>query len=295
LFEGFRETRVRTSGAEIHLRLGGKGPPLLLLHGFPQTHVMWHRLAPVLAQRFTVVCPDLRGYGASSKPAGGSDHAAYSKRAMAQDMAEVMAALGFPRFQVVGHDRGARVTHRLCLDHREAVERACVIDIAPTLTMYEGTDQAFATGYYHWFFLIQPAPLPERLIGNDSDWWVERTLGSWGGGHFDPAAVEAYKAAFRDPATLHATCEDYRAAAGIDLVHDRTDADKRIACPLLVLWGTKGLVGRTYDVLAAWRAKATDVQGHAIEGGHFLPEENPGATLAALEGFLSPPPRRGGG
>ena len=287
MFDGFRETRIKTSGAEIHLRVGGKGPPLLLLHGFPQTHLMWHRVAPVLAERFTVVCPDLRGYGASAKPEGGADHAAYAKRAMAQDMVEVMAALGFERFQLVGHDRGARVTHRLCLDHPAAVERACVIDIAPTLTMYEGTDQAFATGYYHWFFLIQPAPLPERLIGPNSDWYVERTLGSWGGGSFEPAAVEAYKAALRDPATLHAACEDYRAAAGIDLAHDRADADRRVSCPLLVLWGSRGLVGRTYDVLATWRAKANDVRGQALEGGHFLPEENPAATLAALQGFLA--------
>ncbi len=286
MFEGFREGRATTSGAEIFYRAGGAGPPLLLLHGFPQTHLMWHRVAPALARRFTVVCPDLRGYGASAKPEGGADHAGYAKRAMAQDMAELMAGLGFARFQVVGHDRGARVTHRLCLDHPAAVQRAAIIDIAPTLTMYEETDRAFATAYYHWFFLIQPAPLPERLIGADSDWWVERTLGSWGGGGFDPAAVRAYQAAFRDPACLHAMCEDYRAAASIDLEHDRADAEKRIACPLLVLWGSRGVVARTYDVLATWRAKALDVRGHAIEGGHFLPEENPEATLAALEPFL---------
>jgi haloacetate dehalogenase len=253
MFEGFREERIDTGGATIHLRVGGKGPPLLLLHGFPQTHMMWHRIAPELARRYTVVCPDLRGYGASSKPPEGADHAAYAKRAMALDQVETMARLGFERFQVVGHDRGARVTHRLCLDHPQRVERACVIDIAPTLTMYERTDRAFATAYYHWFFLIQPAPLPERLIGAESDWYIERTLGSWGGGYFDPAAVAAYKSAFRDPATLHAACEDYRAAATIDLEHDRADSDKRISCLLLVLWGAKGVVARTYDVLAPWR------------------------------------------
>jgi len=287
VFEGFREERIATSGAEIALRVGGKGPPLLLLHGFPQTHLMWHRTAPALAERYTVVCPDLRGYGASSKPPGGEDHGGYAKRAMALDQVEVMAALGFRRFQVVGHDRGARVTHRLCLDHAEAVERAVVIDIAPTLTMYDRTDRAFATAYYHWFFLIQPAPLPERLIGADSDWYVERTLGSWGGGYFDPAAVAAYQAAFRDPATLHAACEDYRAAASIDLEHDRADAGKGIACPLLVLWGGRGVVARTYDVLATWREKASDVRGQPIDGGHFLPEERPAETLAALRGFLA--------
>jgi len=286
MFAGFREERIATAAAEIACRIGGKGPPLLLLHGFPQTHVMWHRVAPELADRYSVVCPDLRGYGASSKPESGADHAAYSKRAMAQDQVELMRALGFSRFQVVGHDRGGRVAHRLCLDHPAAVERACVIDIAPTLTMYEATNQAFATAYYHWFFLIQPAPLPERLIGKDVDWFVERTLGSWGGGYFDPAAVAAYKAAFRDPATLHAACEDYRAAASLDLAHDRADAERRIACPLLVLWGAKGVVARSYDVLQAWRAKALQVGGRALPGGHFLPEECPAETLAELRAFL---------
>jgi len=287
MLDGFRQERIVTGGAEIALSIGGKGPPLLLLHGFPQTHLMWHRVAPALAERYTVVCPDLRGYGASSKPPAGDDHAGYAKRAMAQDQVETMAALGFARFQVVGHDRGGRVTHRLCLDHPDAIERACVIDIAPTLTMYQRTDQAFATAYYHWFFLIQPAPLPERLIGANSDWYVERTLGSWGSATFDPRAVAAYQAAFRDPATLHAACEDYRAAASIDLAHDRADAGKRVACPLLVLWGSKGVVARTYDVLATWREKALDVRGHAIEGGHFLPEERPAETLNALREFLT--------
>lgn len=287
MLDGFREERIDTSGATIAVSIGGKGPPLLLLHGFPQTRVMWHRIAPALAERYTVVCPDLRGYGASSKPPGGIDHGGYAKRAMALDQVETMRRLGFERFQVVGHDRGGRVTHRLCLDWPDAVERACVIDIAPTLTMYERTDKAFATAYYHWFFLIQPEPLPERLIGADSDWYVERMLGSWGGGYFDPRAVAAYQAAFRDPATLHAGCEDYRAAASIDLDHDRADAQKRIACPLLVLWGSRGVVARSYDVLATWREKAGDVRGHAIEGGHFLPEEKPDETLAALRGFLA--------
>ncbi|MGF1609299.1 MAG: alpha/beta fold hydrolase [Kiloniellales bacterium] len=292
MFDGFTEHRIATSGAEIFLRLGGprrpSGPPLLLLHGYPQTHVMWHRIAPRLAGRFTVVAADLRGYGASSKPDGGERHQAYSKRAMAQDMAEVMSALGFERFAVAGYDRGARVTHRLVLDHAGRVEKAAVLDIAPTLAMYQCTDMAFATAYYHWFFLIQPYDLPERLIGADPDYYLERKIGAWSRSEaaFDPAALAAYKAAFRDPATIHASCEDYRAAAGIDLEHDRADLERRVACPLLVLWGGRGVVGRSYNVLGLWRERAVDVRGQALDCGHFLAEERPDETLAALLEFF---------
>ena len=288
MFEGFEETRIVTAGAEIFLRRGGSGPPLLLLHGYPQTHVIWHKIAPRLAERFTVVASDLRGYGASSKPPGGEKHENYAKRAMAQDQVEVMAKLGFKSFAVVGHDRGARVTHRMALDHPERVTRAAVLDIAPTLSMYEQTDRAFATGYYHWFFLIQPYDLPEKLIGADPDYYIDRKFGAWSGNaaHFEPAAVEAYKSAFRDPETIHASCEDYRAAAGIDLEHDRADLDRKISCPFLALWGAKGLVGRTYDVIAEWQARAEDVRGQALDCGHYLPEEAPEATLDALLDFL---------
>jgi haloacetate dehalogenase len=284
MFERFETRDVETGGARIHLRIGGSGPPVLLLHGYPQTHVMWHKVAPVLAQRCTVVAADLRGYGDSAKPDPGD----YSKRAMARDQVEAMAALGFDRFAVVGHDRGARVTHRMCLDHPERVSRAAVLDICPTATMYAATDNAFATAYYHWFFLIQPFDFPERLIGAAPDYYVERTLGALSRTHdvFTDAAVAEYKRCFRDAATIHATCEDYRAAAGIDLEHDAADADERIACPLLVLWGSQGVVGRMFDPLAAWRKKAVDVRGHAIECGHFIPEERPEETLAALRLFL---------
>ena len=288
MLEGFEQLRIKTGGAEINLRRGGEGPPLLLLHGYPQTHVMWHKIAPRLAERFTVVLPDLRGYGDSAKPPGGEGHAAYSKRAMARDQAEVMDALGFEKFAVVGHDRGARVTHRLCLDHPERVTKAAVLDIAPTLTMYEGADMAFATAYYHWFFLIQPYDLPERLIGGDPDFYLEKKIGAWSriAGCFDPEAVAEYKRCFRDPDTIHATCEDYRAAAGIDLEHDRADPDRGIACPLLVLWGAKGAIERSYDVLAVWRERAAEVSGRALPCGHFLPEEAPEETLAELLAFL---------
>ena len=288
MFEGFEIRRIETSGAEINLRLGGAGPPLLLLHGYPQTHVMWHQIAPALAERFTVVAADLRGYGDSSKPESDAQHAPYSKRAMAQDQAEVMSALGFERFAVVGHDRGARVTHRLALDHAERVTRAAVLDICPTLDMYERTDMAFAAAYYHWFFLIQPFDLPERLIGADPDYYMDRKIGAWGSEPrlFNPEALAAYKAAFRDPTTIHASCADYRAAASIDLEHDRADLGRKLACPLLVLWGAEGVVARTYDVLALWRMRAEDVRGEALPCGHFLAEEQPEQTLKALLDFL---------
>ena len=288
VLDGFDRTRIATSGAEINVRKAGAGPPLLLLHGYPQTHVMWHKIAPRLAERFTVVLTDLRGYGDSAKPPGGGDHAAYSKRAMAQDQVEVMAALGFERFAVVGHDRGARVTHRMALDHPERVSKAAVLDIAPTLHMYEHADIAFATAYYHWFFLIQPFDLPERLIGGDPDFYVDRKIGKWSKteGCFSAEALAEYKRCFRDPATIHATCEDYRAAAGIDLEHDRADLARKIACPLLVLWGAGGVIERTYDTLAVWRARAEDASGWALPCGHFLPEEAPEEPLAELVAFL---------
>ncbi len=293
MFEGFEIRRIETSRAEINLRLGGSGPPLLLLHGYPQTHVMWHRVAPYLAERFTVAAADLRGYGDSAKPASDPAHATYSKRAMARDQVEVMSSLGFERFAVVGHDRGARVTHRMALDHPDRVERAVVLDICPTLAMYERTDMAFASGYYHWFFLIQPYDLPERLIAADPDFYLESKTGGFGldarkdvSETFDPAALEDYKRCFRDPAAIHASCEDYRAAATIDLEHDRADLNRKIACPLLVLWGTQGLVGRQFDVLGLWRERAGDVTGRSIDCGHYLAEEAPADTLAALQAFL---------
>lgn len=289
LFPGFEQKRVAGTGAEINLRIGGKGPPLLLLHGYPQTHAMWHKLAPRFAERFTVVCADLRGYGDSSKPESGPPHTAYSKRAMAADMVAVMAALGFPRFRLAGHDRGGRVSHRLMLDHPQAVEKGAVLDIVPTLTLFSNVTKDFATGYYHWFFLIQAYDLPERMIGADPDYYLKKKIGHWSGGgfQFDPEALNEYLRCFRDPATIHASCEDYRAAAGIDLELDRADADKRIECPLLALWGAKGLMHKTYDVLATWREKARDVCGQAVPSGHFLPEEAPEETYRAMAEFFA--------
>jgi haloacetate dehalogenase len=250
---------------------------------------MWHRLAPVLAERCTVVCADLRGYGDSGKPASDPEHVAYSKRASARDMVELMASLGFARFMLAGHDRGGRVGHRLALDHPQCLQRLAVLDIVPTRTVFRATNQAIATGYYHWFFLIQPGELPERLIGADPLFYLHWTLGRWGTGTsvFAPEAVAEYERCFRDPAVIHASCEDYRAAASIDLAHDEADLDRRIRCPLLVLWGKRGLMERHFDVLATWREKAAGpVGGRALDCGHFLPEEQPEETAAELLAFF---------
>lgn len=284
----FAQRRINTTGAEINLVHGGSGPPLLLLHGYPQTHVMWHAVAPRLAASYHVICPDLRGYGDSSKPPSTPDHAPYSKRAMAGDMIEVMAGFGYDRFFLAGHDRGARVAHRLALDYPGRVGKVCVMDIAPTYHMFKNTDQKFATGYYHWFFLIQPYDLPERLIGNDPAYFLNRKLEQWSapGALFAEEALAEYQRCFSDPATIHASCEDYRAAASIDLAHDEADLDRKIECPLLALWGRKGFVHRTYDVLAVWREWARQVEGSPLDCGHFLPEEAPEAVCEELLTFF---------
>ena len=285
---GFTRSQVAVTGTDIAVAVAGSGPPLLLLHGFPQTMAMWHRVAPLLTDYFTVVCADLRGYGDSGRPASGPDHAGYSKRAMAQDQVEVMSALGFDTFAVAGHDRGGRVTRRMCLDHPERITAAAVLDIVPTAKVFATTDQALATAYYHWFFLIQPDGLPEHMIGRDATWWLNETLRRWAapGFQFDPAARAAYERAFDDAPTIHAQCEDYRAAATIDLVHDAEDADRRIACPLMVLWGERGAMHRIYDVLGTWMDEGMDVRGRAIDSGHFLAEEAPEATARELLGLL---------
>lgn len=289
MFDGFAQTAIDTGEVTLHVRHGGAGPPLLLIHGYPQTHVMWHKVAPRLAERFTVVAPDLRGYGDSAKPPGDPEHATYSKRAMAADMAALMTTLGFERFAVAGHDRGGRVTHRLCLDHPTRVTRAAVLDIAPTYTMFMTADKAFGDAYYHWFFLSQPFDLPERLIGAEPAYYLRKKLAQWGRdpSAFTEAALAEYIRCFSDPATIHASCEDYRAAASIDLVHDEADLGRTIACPLLVLWGGKGFVARRYDVLATWRERADDVRGWPLPCGHFLPEEAPDETYAALAEFFA--------
>jgi len=267
----------------------GDGPPLLLLHGYPQTGYIWHKIAPQLARDFTVIIADLRGYGDSDKPPTSADHAVYSKRAMATDMISVMAALGHQRFFVAGHDRGGRVAHRLARDYPKAVERLAVLDIAPTTMMYDTTDMQFATSYYHWFFLIQPAPFPETLIGHDPKFFLERKMRHWGKNRdaITDDAFNEYLRCFSNPQTIHASCEDYRASASIDLVHDAADADRKLTMPLLALWGEDGMVGNKYDMLAAWRDVAENVSGFAVPGGHYLPEEAPDETYRALLNFFN--------
>ena len=291
LFPGFRPfTAVTDEGITIAGVSGGAGAPLLLLHGHPQTHAIWHKVAPLLARHFTVVACDLRGYGDSSKPQGAPDHANYSKRVMAADMLSSMRQLGFERFRVMAHDRGARVAHRLVADHPQAVERAVLLDIAPTLAMYEGTTEAFARAYWHWFFLIQPAPLPERLIEADPGAYLRDVMGrrSAGLAPFDARALAEYARCLSLPGTAHGICEDYRAAAGIDLEHDRADRDagRRIETPLLALWGAQGVVQRCFDPLPEWRKVATRVEGEALDCGHYIPEEAPEALLARALPFL---------
>lgn len=291
MLDGFDTRRIETPGAGIHLRIGGSGPPLLLLHGFPQTHACWHRVAPRLAERFTVVCPDLRGYGDSDAPPGGDDHAGYAKRAMAGDIVAVMAALGFPRFRLAGHDRGARVAYRLTLDHPDRVERLAALDIVPTLETVERISLEMAVNTYHWFFLAQRFDVPERLIGGDPDFYLESLVTAWAapGAVFDAAAMDEYRRCYRKPQVIHATCEDYRAGLGLDCDHDRADraAGRRIACPMLVLWGEAFMDDRRLSPLDVWRGWADDLRGHGLGCGHFLAEERPEETVAALSQFLA--------
>ena len=294
-FEGFEAHDFDVNGLRIHGRTGGtpEAPPLLLVHGFPQSHVLWHRVAQRLAPHFKLVLPDLRGYGRSSKPAGNADHANYSKRVMAQDLLALMHELGFERFNVCGHDRGARVAHRLALDHPQAVQRLALIDIAPTLDMYNATGMDLARAYYHWFHLIQPSPLPEKMIGGCAPDYLRAKLGGWGSGgtaHIEAVALAEYERNFCTPDAIHAACEDYRASAGIDLDHDRASraAGHKIVCDTLVLWGERGVVHKLFDPLALWQAQcAATVQGQMLPAGHFIPEELPAETAAALAAFFS--------
>jgi haloacetate dehalogenase len=292
--EEFATAEVQTGETAIFLRSSGSGPPLLLLHGFPETHLMWRGVAPLLARRFTVVCADLRGYGRSGCPVSTSDHAPYAKRAMARDMVTVMERLGFPRFAVAGHDRGGRVAYRMALDHPDRVDRLAVLDIVPTDAVWDRADAKFALGYWPWSLLAQPEPLPERILAAAPEAVVDDALGGWGSpaAVFPPKVRAAYVEALRDPAHAHAICEEYRAAATIDREHDKADraGGRRIACPLLALWSAEGALATWYveqsGPIGLWRAWSDEVQGHALDAGHFFPEEAPAQTAAALARFF---------
>ncbi|HEX7891142.1 MAG TPA: alpha/beta hydrolase [Ramlibacter sp.] len=294
MFEGFESLQLDREGVALRVRRAGQGASLLLLHGHPQSQAMWHRVAPQLAERFEVVLVDLRGYGDSGRPPAGEQSAAYAKREMALDALHVMRALGHERFQVLAHDRGARVAHRLALDHPQAVERLLLLDIAPTLAMYRGTTEAFARAYWHWFFLIQPGPLPEALIASDPVRYVRSVMGARHAGlaAFAPEALAEYERCAANPGTAAGIVADYRASAGIDLQHDQADHDagRKLAQPLRVLWGEHGAVGRNFDVPALWRAAATDFTGRSLPCGHYIAEEAPALLLDEAFAFLRSTP-----
>lgn len=293
LFKGFKSQKIQTTGATINVVSGGQGSPLLLLHGNPETHVMWHKIAPRLATEFTVFTADLRGYGDSSKPEDGENHSNYSKRAMAQDQIEMMEHFGFKKFSVVGHDRGGRVGHRMALDYPDRITKLAVLDIVPTYDLLRRVSNEVATAFYHWFFLIQPYPFPETMIGANVEFYLKymmfrdmahKEIPAWMG----EDAFSEYLRCYRDPAALHATCEDYRAGESIDMKHDEEDLHRKISCPVLALWGKQGAVQRYFDVLSIWRGRAVNVSGKPVSGRHFLPEESPDEVLSELRAFLKP-------
>lgn len=290
LFPGF-ESRIADVGeAEIYYHIGGVGPPVLLLHGYPQTSAMWARVAPILAENFTVVCSDLRGYGDSSKPASAPDHAPYSFRSMAADQVRLMSELGFATFHLVGHDRGARTAHRAALDHPRAVRSLAVLDIVPTATVLDRVDRHTVFGYWHWFFLSLPRPMPETMIDKDPDFFFTNSIATWGGGStddFDPELLSEYRRCWSDPGMVHSSCEDYRAAITIDSVHDRADQDHKLTCPTLALSGARGLMARNFDIADAWRQRCVNLKSATIDGGHFFVDERPAETADVLSRFLT--------
>ncbi len=289
MFEGFARKQILAGDVTINCVVGGSGPPLLLLHGFPQTHAMWARIAPLLASRFTVVCSDLRGYGDSSKPRCATDNANYSFRAFGRDQVEVMRQLGHERFHVVGHDRGARTAHRIALDHPDKVLSLAVLDIVPTWPMFMETNRKIAGAYWHWYFLSQPAPFPEHMIGLDPDFFYETCLVGWGAAkitHFDAQQLAEYRRCWRDPAMIHGSCADYRAATTIDLEHDSDDLTRKIQCPALALWGAGGVMNKLFDMEAEWQKRCANLQTATVPGGHFFPDQYPAETAAVLREFL---------
>lgn len=291
MFAGFTRHTAAVNGVNIAYIKGGQGPALLLLHGHPQTHVIWHKVAETLAQHFTVIASDLRGYGDSDKPQGLPDHSNYSKRAMGEDQIALMQQLGFDQFLVMAHDRGGRVAYRMALDHPEVIRKLVILDVAPTLAMYEKANRAFATAYYHWFFLTRPAPFPETLINSHPDVYLQHTIAGRSAGMkpFTPEAYAEYLRCLRDPATIHGICEDYRASAGIDLDHERADlaAGNKIQAPMLALWGKHGVIEQCFEPLVEWQQLAANVQGHALDCGHYIPEDEPQLLLDEVLPFLA--------
>ncbi|MBX2868019.1 MAG: alpha/beta hydrolase [Acidiferrobacterales bacterium] len=289
MFEHFESFDIDCDGVNVHGVVGGEGPPVLLLHGYPQTHAMWHKVAPDLARHYRVIAADLRGYGRSGKPDTDSDHSPYSKRAMASDLIELMQQLGFEQFRVVAHDRGGRVAHRMAMDWPDKVIEMILLDIAPTREMYQLADTEFARAYWHWYFLITPAPFPEKLIEGDPEhYWLSKCgSGAAGLTPFSPMALEDYLRCFADPAVIHASCEDYRAAISIDIQHDDADGDRKIECPLRVIWGEHGVIEQCFDALALWRLRANDVSGFSLPGGHYLAEELPQAVFQSVREFFT--------
>ena len=289
MFEGFDRKRIEVDDIVVNCVVGGQGSPVLLLHGFPQNHAMWARVAPMLARRFTVVCADLRGYGDSSKPKCLGDNANYSFRSMAADQVAAMARLGFDRFHVVGHDRGGRTGHRMALDRPDAVRSLSVLDIVPTYAMFMETNRLVAGAYWHWYFLSLPAPFPERLIGNDPDFFYETCLAGWGAtrlSDFDAEMLADYRRCWHDPAMIHGSCSDYRAAATIDLAHDGADLGRQVACPALALWGTKGLMHQHFDLSAQWAKRCAKLRTATVPGGHFFVDQLPTETARILTDFI---------
>jgi haloacetate dehalogenase len=290
MFEGFARGTRRVGDVEIAYVVGGSGPPVLLLHGFPQTKAMWAKVATRLVTRFTVVCADLRGYGDSGKPVSLPDRSNYAFRTFAADQVGLMRALGFPRFHMIGHDRGGRTGHRMALDHPEAVASLTVMDIVPTHAMFMRSDRKIAMAYWHWYFLAQPEPFPERMIGADPDFFYETCLLGWGAarlGDFDAAQLADYRRAWRDPAMIHGSCSDYRAAATIDLEHDAADIERKVACPTLVVYGANGAMAKLFDLPDEWRQRCADVTAAALPGGHFFVDQFPAETADVLMGFLA--------
>ena len=289
MLKNFISKKIKTTDALINTKIAGTGPPILLMHGYPQTHLMWHKIAPQLSKKFTVIVTDLRGYGDSSKPETDNSHIVYSKKRMASDQVEVMKALGFKKFYAVGHDRGARVLHRMMIDNQNSVKKAVFMDIVPTLTMYNTADKNFAYNYYHWFFLTQPYDFPEQLIGGNPEYYLRRKIKAWGKNKdFIPKEVfNEYLRCFSNKETIHASCEDYRASFTIDLEHDKNDYGKKIKNPIYVMWGEYGFVGNNYQVIDVWKEYATNVKGRGLPCGHYIPEESPVETLKFLLEFLN--------